>query len=391
MVSFDPSASSLFSRFNNLVASRGGNTAQSLSQVSIQTKTQSGLSIVTAEGDKVTLSTNTAFQGTGIQYNARGVLEGQALTLRANTLESESISQRQVTIEGDLNEQEVKDIQKIIKQVSGLRNDVKSGNLKAAVANGQQISASGTIASIDVKIQHAESIRLSQSVERRGITNATQAGQPAIQGGEGGPGLVSPQDNLLQGLLASRFLSKPEHEQQDRSGRVPHSHERFSNSGHGKAEESLTQRVKDGLKKGVEGLVEFFNKVGEELLKGAEKIAKLADKLKNKVEKQAARIAKAYERLTGLLEDGKTDKAERLQNKIDRRVNRLENTVEKVSSRINKVAEKLAGKLTNILESRIEDGPSTESSQLKGPREENDVTEAASHHHPGEERKEVTS
>ena len=391
MVQFDPSTSSLFSRFNNLLASRGGNTAQSLSQISVQSKTQSGLSIVTAEGDKVTLSTNTAYQGIGVQYNARGVLEGQALTLRANTLESEFISQKQVTIEGDLNEQEVQDINKIIKQVNGLTNNVKSGNLKAAVANGQNISASGTIASIDVKIQHAESIKLSQTFERRGITNATQAAQPVTQGGEGGPGLVSPQDNLLQGLLASKFLFKPEHDQQDRSGRVPHSHERFSNSSHGKGEESLAQKVKEGFQKGIEGLVEFFNKVGEELLKGAEKIAKLADRLKNKVEKQAAKIAKAYERLAELLEDGKTEKAERLQNKIDRRVNRLENKVEKISSRINRVAENLLGKLTNILESRADEGQSTESSRSKGTGEEVETSEAVSTSQPGEESKPVTT
>ena len=360
MLSFDPSTSSLFSRFNNLVASRGGNSAQSLSQVSVQTQTKSGLSIVTAEGDTVTLSTNTAYQGTGVRYNARGVAEGQALTLRSNSLESELISQKQITIEGDLNEQEIQDIQKVIKQVNGLTKDVKSGNVQAALVHGQQISASGTIASIDLKIQHAESIKVSQAFEQRGGGNAGRAGQPVAPNGESATTLVSPQDNALQGLLASKFLSKPEQEQHERSGRVSHREEGLRRSGSEEPDESFTQKVKNSVKDGVEGLVEFFNKVGEELLRGAEAIAKLADRLKNKVEKQAEKIARVYERLGEALAAGKTDKAERLQDKLDRRVDRLENTVDKFSSRINKVANKLVDKLTNLLGDRVDQVEATE-------------------------------
>ena len=391
MLSFDPSAYSLFSRFNNLFASRWGKAVQSLSQVSVQTQTKSGLSIVTAEGDKVTLSTNTAFQGTGVRYNARGVVEGQALTLRANALESELIRQKQITIEGDLNEQEVNDIKKIINQVNGLTRDIKSGDVKSAFANGQRITASGTIASIDVKIKHAESITLSQTFERKGVTHSGPVAQPITHSNEGGPGLLSPQDNLLQGLLASKFLSKPEHHQNDRSARPPHSDLRLFTSGSDQSGDSLTQKIKEGLKQGVEGLVEFFNKVGEELLKGAEAIAKLADRLRHKVEHQAARIAKAFERLAESLESGETDKAERIQKRLDRRINRLENTVEKISSRINEAANNLANKLRNIPELRVDEKPRTDSSQSKETGEDDQTTKAASQNPTGEENKSVTS
>jgi 6,7-dimethyl-8-ribityllumazine synthase len=62
MVSFFFDFSNL-TRFANHFSSVGGRSSQSLSKVGVNTQTQIGLSIVTAEGDKVTLSTNASFQG----------------------------------------------------------------------------------------------------------------------------------------------------------------------------------------------------------------------------------------------------------------------------------------------------------------------------------------
>ena len=136
--------------------------------------------------------------------------------------------------------------------------------------------------------------------------------------------------------------------------------------------------------------MEFFKKIGEELLKGAEAIAKLADRLKNSVEYQAARIAKAYNRLAEFLNAGETEKADRLKNKIDRRVDRLQNTVEKYSSRINELANNQTGKLTNILKSQAAEGQSSEASQANGTGAESETTETPSQDPSGEEDNAVT-
>ena len=209
------------------------------------------------------------------------------------------------------------------------------------------------------------------------MTKPLTTGQPAVPGTDGGPGIVPSQENFLQGLLASKFLSKPEHEQQGRPSRVPHDDSRFSPSGQDKAQDkdSLTQRIKDGVKRGVHGLMEFFNKVGEELLRGAEAMARMTDRLKSKVEHQAARIAKVLEELTGLFDAGKTEKAERLQDPVDHRIDRLEHTVKNVSSRITEVADFLTGRLDHMTGSSLNKGSSTESRESTGQEEQGNTRE----------------
>ena len=385
MLSFHPSASSLFSKFNNLLAFRGGKASQSLAEVSVQSQTQSGLSLVTAEGDKVTLSTNTVVQGSGVRYNARGIAEGQALTLRGNVLESEFISQKNVTIEGNLNEQEIQDIKKVIQQVNGITRDVKSGNINAAVAKGQHLGAGDTIASIQVNIQHAESLSLKRSV-LQGATNApAQPGQQLTNSGDTVSSGLPLQDNIVPGLLASKFLSRPEPQQEERPARVipEGQHEKKANSK--EPEESLIEKVKTGVKHGAQGLAEFFEKIGEEIFRGVRTIAKLADRLKEKVEKQASRLSKAYERLAELVRDGKTEKADRLQDKIHRRVDRLERTVERTTSRINNITEKVNDKIEEALEASEIQHQNAGAGQFTGAIEEEQKPEAESHGHKDED------
>jgi len=331
MISFSPDFSNL-TRFANLFSSPGGRSTQTLSKVDVHTQTQTGLSIVTAEGDRVTLSTNASFQGTGVRYNARGVAEGQAISLRTNALEASFFSQKHLTIEGDLNEQEIQDIKQLVNQANGLRQDVVSGNINAVIANGQQIAATGSIASVNLNIQHSESVSVERTFYRR------TDGSPAYLSGaitnevQGAP---SPGTSPLA-FLESLFKPKDSHTQLSEG--IPGSKNSDPSNSH--------------QKDLISGLNKFLNSIGEKILKGARRIAELANRLNRRVEKQSDKIAQSLEELSDAVAEGKSRKADGLRNKIDRQFNRLERTTDGIGSKIARTTDKITdatGSLTDRL------------------------------------------
>lgn len=352
MVSFSPDFSNL-TKFGNLFSNAGGRSTQSFSKVDVHTQTQTGLSIVTAEGDKVTLSTNAAFQGAGVKYNARGVAEGQALTLRSNSLEGAFLSEKQITIEGDLNEQEIQDIKKIVNQVNGLREDVATGDLNTILANGQQIKASGSIASVDLKIKHSESVSVQQAFFKHGHRHKPEQEvypSGAINNEEQRPSSPSANSRLelLKGLFQT--IGSQIRESAGTSG-IGNTNQTLKPLNQNPAESksgSLSQQIEKRTNQALQGLQSFLDDIGEKILKGAQKIARLANQLNEKVERQSEKIAEAFKQLSDAVANGNIQKADRVEDKIDRRINRLEETTEKFESRIARATDKLSNVIDTL-------------------------------------------
>lgn len=351
MISFSPDFSNL-TKFANLFSNAGGRSTQSFSKVDVHSQTQTGLSIVTAEGDKVTLSTNAEFQGTGVKYNARGVAEGQAISLRSNSLEGSFLSEKQITIEGDLNEQEIQDIKKIVNQANGIREDVAKGDLDTIVANGQQIKATGSIASVDLHIKHSESVSFQKANYQQ---KPEQAAYPsgAINNIEPTQSAPSPSPlEFLRGLLNSLGNQPPESDESRRVETSNPSQAPTTQSPTGNTSASLPEQGQSAENQTVLGLTKFLDKIGEKILRGAKTIARLANKLNENVERQADKIAQAYKKLSETLANGNEGKAKRLQYKIDRRTESLNETTERFGSRIERATNKLTG-LIDRLEDRL--------------------------------------
>ena len=89
-------------------------------QAQAQTSTTSNFSILTAEGDRVSLSAGSeikAFLGT---YTFQGLAEGQAVNFRSQELSTSVRSDFNLLIEGNLNEQEQADIQAFLQSAKSL-------------------------------------------------------------------------------------------------------------------------------------------------------------------------------------------------------------------------------------------------------------------------------
>jgi hypothetical protein len=130
-----------------------------VSGVAISNDFSGRLSVTTAEGDTITLSADleTDFRAVNDKSHVEG--DGKAMDVQAKYAEYSLKQEFGVTVEGDLNEQEVKDLEKLFRRVANIFKQYVSGQDEEALAKtakpaerfGQLSSLSGLDLSVDVE------------------------------------------------------------------------------------------------------------------------------------------------------------------------------------------------------------------------------------------------
>lgn len=115
-----------------------------------------GLTIQTREGDVVTLSSSQYSELEGYEYSSQGVASNEdgfaaaSYNVREITLSTgETFS---FTVEGDLSEEELKDIESIITGVDGIIGEMMQGDLQEAVSQAMQMGYYDSISSYEADI-----------------------------------------------------------------------------------------------------------------------------------------------------------------------------------------------------------------------------------------------
>jgi len=131
LTQFDPA------QFFNLTSSNGTGTQQLDTQVSgvaVSNDFSGRLSVTTAEGDKITLSADIESDFRVVNYKAHGEGDGGTVDVQAKYAEYSLKQEFGVTVEGDLNEQEVKDLASLFRKVANIFKKFLSGQDDAALA-----------------------------------------------------------------------------------------------------------------------------------------------------------------------------------------------------------------------------------------------------------------
>lgn len=110
----------------------------SLQQTAMQSR-QTEITMTTSEGDRVTLSSSLE-NLQALQYNATGT--GQNISFVAARLSMANFS---ITVEGDLNDQELADINSLVKDLSKIAKDFFKGHMDQAMTKAMDIGDTGTI------------------------------------------------------------------------------------------------------------------------------------------------------------------------------------------------------------------------------------------------------
>ncbi|RMH31160.1 MAG: hypothetical protein D6690_17375 [Nitrospirae bacterium] len=68
-----------------------------------------------------------------------------------------------MTVQGDLNSQELRAVQHVIKQLSTVARHLASGDLVAASEAGKQIETSGSLAAVDLRVRRVQAVAVQQA------------------------------------------------------------------------------------------------------------------------------------------------------------------------------------------------------------------------------------
>jgi hypothetical protein len=132
-------------QFFNL-SSSSGTGAQRLDTkvggVAVSTDFSGRLSVTTAEGDKITLSADIESDFRAVNYKSHAAGNGTTTDIEAKYAEYSLKQEFGVTVEGDLNDQEVKDLTSLFRKVANIFKKVLNGQDDAALAKTAKLAGS---------------------------------------------------------------------------------------------------------------------------------------------------------------------------------------------------------------------------------------------------------
>lgn len=241
-------------------------------------ETSGAIEITTAEGDRVSISQSAREALSYASYDASGRWQGdgEAGRYRLHT-EQQTYSEEHnfaMTVEGDLSEQEQREIRLVLDSMDGMMTDFLSGNLAGVAEHASEIGGLETIASAEANLSYSRSVSVELS---------EQAQQVIEEGGA------------------------PPSEMPDRTVRSEHGH------GH-----------RRGHHAGRRDRERLVDRMIRELEKNSDNPARLARKLPRMIELLGRKVAKRYED-----HPGKREIADRT---FTRLIDRLERMAERVET-----------------------------------------------------------
>src|SRR5262249_12188431 len=130
-------------QFINLSSANNAGTQRldaTFSGVSVSNDFTGRLSVTTAEGDRITLSADLESDFRAMNYKSHVEGDGQMVDVEAKYTEFSLKREFGVTIEGDLNAQEVKDLEKLFRKVANIFRQYLNGLEDEALAKTAKLA-----------------------------------------------------------------------------------------------------------------------------------------------------------------------------------------------------------------------------------------------------------
>lgn len=161
------------------------------------------LVIHTKDGDKVTITADSFSQLDAYTYDSKGIVQTQsgsaAYSQNYREITLATGNSFSFSVQGDLDEDELKDLDAMLKGLDGIITDVKDGDMKGAVEGALGLGNFDTFSAYKVDISYQQSYEMSSSM----AAVETHTGPAAIEDGDkeaSKPGLFNA-DNFFNKLL----------------------------------------------------------------------------------------------------------------------------------------------------------------------------------------------
>lgn len=180
-------------------SAKGSSSLSQMEKATVFQSQETDLTIVTKEGDKVTISADSEISLDFTTYDSAGRMKGGISRLHSETRSLESSQEFSISVEGDLSEQEIKDIRKVLQSLDEIMNDLQKGRLDQGMTEAEKLGNLGSLSSIDATLQVEQSINLESAV----LTSTISAPNKSTTGSEE---IEKPVDPTTQDIAQRRIM-----------------------------------------------------------------------------------------------------------------------------------------------------------------------------------------
>ena len=129
-----------------------------LSRASVDVQASAGVSLVTADGDKVTLSASSSLQASLQTYDYLGRTQGQTVAARGEEFQFSTSSGYALTVEGTLDEEELADIDQLLSTLSSVSQDFIAGKSQNGLQHLTRLDDLDSIASFEASFTYTRRV-----------------------------------------------------------------------------------------------------------------------------------------------------------------------------------------------------------------------------------------
>ena len=147
-----------------------------LTRLKASTETHTDLSIVTAAGDRITLSAESLFRLSSVDLNDHSTDQESSLDLDAAASASQVRNSSEVSVQGQLDPQEKADLRRLVGKLEKIVTNFLGGDIEGALSKALKIGDLGTVASFQLNVRQSEQIAVTQ--EQHTVAESARALHP---------------------------------------------------------------------------------------------------------------------------------------------------------------------------------------------------------------------
>ena len=176
-----------------------------INHASIASEQSTDITIMTEEGDKVTLSSDIQIDASLTTYNSKALTNTTYAESRGKLLSFDVNRQIDIAVEGDLNDQEMEEIEKVLKAISEMIDDFLSGNKDQSAESTGSFADLTTISNVEAEFEIKKSLSLVNfsSAKYAAYSAVQENSEPSKAGAED-----SGEDAGAVGRLTDRMLQR---------------------------------------------------------------------------------------------------------------------------------------------------------------------------------------
>ena len=143
-----------------------------INHTSVAGEQSTDIKIVTKEGDKVTLSSDIQLEASLTTYNSIARTNGTYTESKGKLFSFDANKQFTIGVEGDLNDQEKKEIKKVIKTIFKMVKNFLSGNDDQLTKKARKLANLNSISNVEAEFEFNKSIAKVDHFSAESVTNS---------------------------------------------------------------------------------------------------------------------------------------------------------------------------------------------------------------------------